>query len=166
MMFGDPLAGYTIAFVFRLSDPLARGGKRTYALLCLSPQQSPLITQWAAITTLFQNIVHEITQLAAEKQSLLAANSASSSPSPNASVASRGPEGFLRRRHGAEGKQSGLAELCGKEGLFVDLHARFVCLLSHLTKVYGCAEGGSAASSVDGRSRAGSVCSDDYGLRR
>jgi len=36
IFFGDPLAGYTTAFIFRIPDPCARGRRRVYALLCLS----------------------------------------------------------------------------------------------------------------------------------
>lgn len=34
-MFGDPRAGYTIAFIFRIPDPCARGRRRQYAFMCL-----------------------------------------------------------------------------------------------------------------------------------
>lgn len=34
--FGDPVAGYTIAYVFRVPDPYARGSRRTHALLALA----------------------------------------------------------------------------------------------------------------------------------
>lgn len=35
-MFGDKHAGYTTAFIFRVSDPCARGRRRQYAFICLS----------------------------------------------------------------------------------------------------------------------------------
>ncbi|KAH9880165.1 hypothetical protein J1614_002191 [Plenodomus biglobosus] len=36
MMFGDPAAGNTIAYVFRLPDPRSRGARRTYALIAMT----------------------------------------------------------------------------------------------------------------------------------
>lgn len=35
-MFGDPVAGNTIAYVFRLQDPRSRGARRTYALIAMT----------------------------------------------------------------------------------------------------------------------------------
>ncbi|KAI5806321.1 vesicle coat protein [Geopyxis carbonaria] len=171
MLFGDPLAGYTIAFVFRIADAKARGGRRTYALLCMSPNQKALIHCWSSVTFVFQSLVHEIQHAAADK----AAKDAQSSPSFGnsiSSVTSRGPEGFLRRRApGDGGSQKCLAELVGREDFFVELHAKFVCLLSKITKVYGHSPPGnhelapapaiplSMNFSLDSRSRTGSVSS-------
>lgn len=36
IFFGDPLAGYTTAYIFRIPDPNARGRRRVYALMALS----------------------------------------------------------------------------------------------------------------------------------
>jgi hypothetical protein len=36
IFFGDPKAGYTTAYIFRIPDPYARGRRRVYALICLS----------------------------------------------------------------------------------------------------------------------------------
>lgn len=35
-MFGDPVAGNTIAYIFRLQDPRSRGARRTYALIAMT----------------------------------------------------------------------------------------------------------------------------------
>ena len=55
-------------------------------------------------------------------------------------------DGLPRRGAGAAGK--GLAELCGREELFVELHAVFVRLLTKLGRVSGVMS--SSASSVNG----------------
>jgi len=36
IMFGDPVAGNTIAYIFRLQDPRSRGARRTYALIAMT----------------------------------------------------------------------------------------------------------------------------------
>lgn len=36
IFFGDPQAGYTTAYIFRIPDPYARGRRRVYAFICLS----------------------------------------------------------------------------------------------------------------------------------
>ena len=137
MMFGDPQTGYTIAFVFKLSDSKARGGRRTYALLCMSMNQKALIQSWSAVTSVFQSLVHRIQHAAAER----AAQDVQTSPSFTGSftsVGSRGPESFLRRRAPGDGaSQKSLADLVGKEHFFVEIHAAFVHLLAQLGKVFG-----------------------------
>ncbi|KAH8151718.1 uncharacterized protein LAJ45_04340 [Morchella importuna] len=175
MMFGDPLAGYTIAYVFRLPDPKARGGRRSYALVCICPDQKIVVSSWKYVVSAFETLVHRIKQLAAKKQQ----EDAQVSPLLNnsfSSVASRGPEGFLRRRPPGENgfgvNQKGLAELVGREELFVEVHMFFVKMIGGLVRRFGCwagselALGGSGAGLGSGfvspalaRSRAGSVSS-------
>ncbi|KAL7268502.1 hypothetical protein RUND412_008871 [Rhizina undulata] len=172
IMFGDPLAGYTIAYVFRLSDPKARGGRRSYALLCICPDQKVVVRSWKYVVATFESLVHRIKSLAAKK----AVENAQASPqlsNSNSSIASRGPEGFLRRRAPGEGgfggSQKGLAELVGREELFVEIHMCFVKLLGGLGRRFGYWSGGELGlsgtsgliSPVGGRSRAGSMCSTD-----
>lgn len=168
IMFGDSQSGYTVAFVFKLSDSKARGGRRTYALLCMSMSQKSLIQSWSVVVSVFQGLVHEIQHAAAETA---ARNSQALPPlNPTSSVASRGPEVFLRRRVPGDGSsQRSLADLVGKDLFFVDIHAVFVRLLSKLTKIYGYgpqtteftsdAVSHSIGSSIGGRSRASSISS-------
>lgn len=171
IMFGDPLAGYTIAYVFRLPDPKARGGRRSYALVCICPDQKIVVSSWKYVVAAFESLVHRIKFLAAKKQ----AEDAQVSPMLSnsfSSIASRGPEGFLRRRPPGEsgfGSQKGLAELVGREELFVEVHMCFVKLLGGLVRRFGCwagselglgaGMGSGFASPALGRSRAGSVSS-------
>lgn len=178
IMFGDPLAGYTIAYVFRLPDPKARGGRRSYALVCICPDQKIVVSSWKYVVAAFESLVHRIKFLAAKKQ----ADDAQVSPllsNSFSSIASRGPEGFLRRRPPGEsgfGSQRGLAELVGREELFVEMHMCFVKLLGGLVRRFGCWAGselglrtglGSGfATPALGRSRAGSVSSSVGGDER
>ncbi|KAF2197302.1 hypothetical protein GQ43DRAFT_214227 [Delitschia confertaspora ATCC 74209] len=65
MLFGDPVAGYTIAYIFRLQDPRARGQKRTYALLALAGKDARRANRaMVKITTVFEKIANEIVTLA------------------------------------------------------------------------------------------------------
>lgn len=171
IMFGDPLAGYTIAYVFRLPDAKARGGRRSYALVCICPDQKIVVSSWKYVVAAFESLVHRIKFLAAKKQ----AEDAQVSPllsNSFSSIASRGPEGFLRRRPPGEsgfGSQKGLAELVGREELFVEMHMCFVKLLGGLVRRFGCwagselglrtGVGSGFATPARGRSRAGSVSS-------
>ncbi|KAL0636314.1 hypothetical protein Q9L58_004771 [Maublancomyces gigas] len=171
IMFGDPLAGYTIAYVFRLPDPKARGGRRSYALVCICPDQKIVVSSWKYVVKAFESLVHRIKFLAAKKQT----EDAQVSPLLNnsfSSIASRGPEGFLRRRPPGEsgfGSQKGLAELVGREELFVEMHMCFVKLLGGLVRRFGCwagselglrgGRGSGFATPALVRSRAGSVSS-------
>ncbi|KAG0633034.1 vesicle coat protein [Tuber brumale] len=169
IMFGDPLAGYTIAYVFRLADSKARGERRSYALVCICPDQKIVVKSWKYVVAAFEALVHRIKLLAAKK----AAEDAQVSPALGnsiSSITSRGPDGFLRRRAPGEGgSQKGLAELVGREELFVEVHMCFVKLLGGLVRRYGCWAGselglsigttGNFVTPVMGRSRAGSVSS-------
>lgn len=168
-MFGDPLAGYTIAYVFRLADSKARGERRSYALVCICPDQKIVVKSWKYVVAAFEALVHRIKLLAAKK----AAEDAQVSPALSnsiSSITSRGPDGFLRRRAPGEcGSQRGLAELVGREELFVEVHMCFVKLLGGLVRRYGCwagselglsiGTGSSFVTPVMDRSRAGSVSS-------
>jgi hypothetical protein len=65
MMFGDSVAGHTIAYVFRLTDPRARGAKRTYALIAMAGRDGRKATKaMVRILEVFQNIANRIIALA------------------------------------------------------------------------------------------------------
>jgi len=178
ILFGDQQTGYTIAVVFKLSDSKSRGGRRTYALLCMSMNQKSLMQSWSVISSVFQSLVHEI-QLAVVEKTAKDAHSTSTSPAGMslASVGSRGPESFLRRRAPGDGSSArSLADLIGNDHFFVNIHSAFVRLLAGLSKVYGYGSApreiaaemtplsiGPAAASADGLSRAGSASSPPAG---
>ncbi|KAA8906540.1 vesicle coat protein [Sphaerosporella brunnea] len=172
ILFGDQQTGYTIAVVFKLSDSKSRGGRRTYALLCMSMNQKALMQSWNLISQVFQTLVLEIQRAAVDKAAKDAQTSTPTETSLS-SVGSRGPESFLRRRTPGDGSAArSLADLVGNDQFFVNLHSAFVRLLATLSKIYGYGSAtqeltadmipltiGSAAAS-DGRSRAGSVSSN------
>lgn len=65
IMFGDSVAGYTIAYVFRLQDPRARGAKRTYALIAMAGRDCRRATKaMVKITEVFENIANRIVAMA------------------------------------------------------------------------------------------------------
>ncbi|KAF1808358.1 hypothetical protein P152DRAFT_223853 [Eremomyces bilateralis CBS 781.70] len=61
ILFGDPIAGYAIAYVFKLRDPRARGRYRTYALLGLGVKDSWKVTKvYVELVRMFENIASKI----------------------------------------------------------------------------------------------------------
>ncbi|KAF2433656.1 hypothetical protein EJ08DRAFT_694141 [Tothia fuscella] len=65
LYFGDPVAGYTIAYIFRLPDPRARGRRRMYALIALGGRDSWRVsTAYVQITKAFESIASQIVALA------------------------------------------------------------------------------------------------------
>lgn len=146
LLFGDTFTGFTIAYVFRIADPKARGGKRSYALLCICPEQRMVVKSWNYVVKTFEALVERIKGFAAlknttEKAAAAKANAQNNASGSTGSLSGRiggitAPEGFLRRRDGV-GSAKGLAELVGKEDLFIEVHACFVKLLGMLVRRYG-----------------------------
>ncbi|KAF2129788.1 hypothetical protein P153DRAFT_396131 [Dothidotthia symphoricarpi CBS 119687] len=65
IMFGDSVAGYTIAYVFRVQDPRARGSIREYALIAMAGRDCRRATKaMVKITEVFQGIANRIIALA------------------------------------------------------------------------------------------------------
>lgn len=65
LQFGDNVAGYTIAYVFRLQDPRARGSKRTYALIAMAGRDGRRATKaFVKITAAFEEIANRIIAMA------------------------------------------------------------------------------------------------------
>jgi Vesicle coat protein involved in Golgi to plasma membrane transport len=64
ILFGDPIAGYTIAYLFRLPDPRARGRRRTYALQALSSDWRRASNAFTQVTRAFETIANNIVSLA------------------------------------------------------------------------------------------------------
>ena len=67
LLFGDTLTGFTIAYVFRIADPKARGGKRSYALLCICPEEKIVVRSWKYVVGTFEGLVQRIKGFAALK---------------------------------------------------------------------------------------------------
>jgi len=138
---GDEGAGHTIAYVFRLVDPKMRSNRRTYALLCLCPDVKKIVGAYSYITSVFEQLVTRIKNLASEASRPV-------SPNPhdmvrqeiaNSSIIKHSacPDGFLRRPARVE-RGKDLAELVGREQLFVEVHACFATLLGALARRFGC----------------------------
>lgn len=65
LIFGDWVAGHTIAYVFRLQDPRSRGAKRTYALIAMAGRDCRRIVKaMVKILEMFENIANRIITLA------------------------------------------------------------------------------------------------------
>ncbi|KAI1642617.1 vesicle coat protein [Daldinia loculata] len=65
IFFGDPLAGYTTAYIFRIPDMHARGRKRVYAFLALSTHRERLAMKtFSFISAAFRDLANWIQELA------------------------------------------------------------------------------------------------------
>jgi hypothetical protein len=64
--FGDPIAGFTIARIFRLPDPRARGRRRTYALTALGKYEWRVMEAFVQVTKAFERIAERIIGMADE----------------------------------------------------------------------------------------------------
>ncbi|OBT94710.2 hypothetical protein VE01_06264 [Pseudogymnoascus verrucosus] len=144
LFFGDPLAGYTTAFLFRIPDPWARGRRRVYAFLCLS-----VLSERKAMRV-FGFLAGAFRELAGWIQGLAEAGNSESGIAEGideeggggGGAGNRGREGeprirssFLGSRGDERGRgvrARGLAEVVGKPDFFIELHVRFVALAAQL----------------------------------
>ncbi|KAF2267642.1 hypothetical protein CC78DRAFT_63357 [Lojkania enalia] len=73
ILFGDPVAGYTIAYIFRLQDPRARGHTRTYALIAMAGRDCRRATRaMVRVTEVFESLANKmvaLTQKVLERES-------------------------------------------------------------------------------------------------
>ena len=144
LSFGDPIAGYTIAYKFRLPDPHARGRQRYYALLALAGQDPgrsfkamPVI--WRAFERIAAGIMAS-TECAISKDKTAEVTKVESKNATPVSSFLTGrtmdPDGYPRR-NAANMRARGLAEMVGDELFFAKLHKDFVHLLQILGKQFG-----------------------------
>lgn len=148
IFFGDALAGYTTAYIFRIPDMHARGHKRVYAFMALSTHRERLAMKtFAVLSAAFRDLANWIQQLAEAEAER---NAETTQPPPSVNdrpvptsafeASASGGSSFLTggigmsRRMGASASQSslkarGLAELVGQPDFFIELHKRFVHLL-------------------------------------
>ncbi|PKS11233.1 hypothetical protein jhhlp_002994 [Lomentospora prolificans] len=160
IFFGDPLAGYTTAYIFRIPDVHARGHKRIYAFLALSTHKERVAMKtFGFIAAAFRDMASWIQQLAEAE-----AEAASGGPRVGTATSSiqssslqqqansqeggsafdraaggafmSGGSAFARRIGGGAGgialKARGLPELVGMPDFFVQLHVKFVQILREL----------------------------------
>ena len=147
IFFGDPLAGYTTAYIFRIPDPNARGRRRVYALMSLSThRERAAMKTFSYLSSAFRDLAAWIQSLA--EAELERAENATRSPLPGGddrtgslSNHNTPTSAFLSgRNRGMDGKfagmslrAKGLAELVGLPDFFIELHAKFVRLLIELS---------------------------------
>ncbi|TPX18205.1 uncharacterized protein E0L32_002714 [Thyridium curvatum] len=94
IFFGDPAAGYTTAYIFRIPDIHARGHKRVYAFLALSTQRERLAMKtFGFVAAAFHDLAVWIQQLA-EAEADRALNESSATSSPVVANPNYGPSPF------------------------------------------------------------------------
>ncbi|KAJ5960541.1 Folliculin [Penicillium vulpinum] len=144
--FGDGVAGYTIAYIFRLPDPMARGKRRSYALVALAGRDAgrafracPII--WRAFGRIATSIVHAAERFQEDEKTRDEQNNPGRLPGrqypPVSSfLTGRGMDPAGRRAAG-QIRARNLAEIVGNEYIFTELHAHFVALLQQLGGMFG-----------------------------
>lgn len=145
LSFGDPIAGYTIAYKFRLPDPHARGRQRYYALLALAGQDPgrsfkamPVI--WRAFERIAAGIMANTESAISNDKTTEVNKGESKNATPVSSFLTgrtMDPDGYLRRNGAANMRARGLAEMVGDELFFARLHKDFVQLLQILGRQFG-----------------------------
>lgn len=148
LCFGDSDAGYTIAYIFRLPDPMARGKRRSYALVALAGKDagrafraSPII--WRTFGRIASGIVsaaerYQEEEKRREEQSQGSHKIGGRDYTPVSSFLTGrtvDPDGQPRRA--GQIRARNLAEIVGNEMIFAELHAQFVALLQQLGSMFG-----------------------------
>jgi hypothetical protein len=65
ILFGDSLAGYTTAYVFRIPDPYARGRRRVYAFICVTPaRERAAVRAFSYLSGVFRDLAIWVQALA------------------------------------------------------------------------------------------------------
>ncbi|MCJ1471694.1 hypothetical protein MMC13_000334 [Lambiella insularis] len=143
LWFGDPVAGYTIAYYFRLADSHARGRQRYYALLALAGSNTKrALEACSVIWSFFEQIAINIVEAA---EDVAARSSLEDSPPERGQITpissfltgrSTDPDGFPRRGT-ANVRANGIAELVDNDRFFCELHMMFVGILQDLGRAFG-----------------------------
>ena len=141
LFFGDPMAGYVIAYKFRLTDPYARGRQRHYALLALAGHNpgrafKATSTIWRSFERIATNIIGNSEKTQRSGQSPTNEKQKSVPISSFLTQRTMDPDGFPRRG-GATMRPRGLAEMVGNDLFFAELHRSFVVLLQSLGRQLG-----------------------------
>ncbi|PWY90999.1 hypothetical protein BO70DRAFT_82818 [Aspergillus heteromorphus CBS 117.55] len=148
LCFGDSSAGYTIAYIFRLPDPMARGKRRSYALVALAGKDAgrafracPVI--WRAFGRIATGIVnsaerYQEDEKRREEQNNTANRRGSKQFTPVSSFLTGrtlDPDGQARRP--GQVRARNLSEIVGNQYIFAEIHAHFVALLQQLGTMFG-----------------------------
>lgn len=143
LFFGDPMAGYIIAYKFRLTDPYARGRQRHYALLALAGHDpgrafKATSTVWRSFERIAANIMsnNEKNQQIGKSSTGEKEKQKSTATSSFLTQRAVDPDGFPRRG-GVTMRPRGLAEMVGNDLFFAELHRSFVVLLQSLGRQLG-----------------------------
>lgn len=148
LCFGDSVAGYTIAYIFRLPDPMARGKRRNYALVALAGKDAgrafracPVI--WRAFGRIASSIVSAAERFQEEEKRREEQNNADSNSggrqyTPVSSfLTGRAMDPAGQSRRLGQIRARNLAEIVGNEYIFAELHAHFTALLQQLGTMFG-----------------------------
>ncbi|KAL8828008.1 MAG: hypothetical protein Q9191_002845 [Dirinaria sp. TL-2023a] len=141
LFFGDPVAGYVIAYKFRLTDAYARGRQRHYALLALAGYDpgrafKATSTIWRSFERIATRIIHNSEKTQRNSQSPTNEKQKAVPISSFLTQRTMDPDGFPRRG-GAVMRPRGLAEIVGNDLFFAELHRSFVGLLQCLGRQLG-----------------------------
>lgn len=144
--FGDSASGYTIAYVFRLPDPKARGRRRLYAFVALAGNDAsrafracPLV--WEAFSKMAKAIEAAATEAQEEQkrkdeQEPEAGKARNYTPvSSFLALRAVDPDGNPRKAGHIAARS--LADIVGNDRIFSEIHSNFVSLLHHLGALYG-----------------------------
>lgn len=154
LFFGDDRSGYTISFVFRLPDPCARGRVRRYAFIAWAGRDERRAARaYKDVLHVFAAMAGRIVDMVEKRETGACTGGGVGSIGRRGSSGVGGvdgresvpvssflsgrsidPDGYPRR---PDVRAKGLAELVGKEDVFVDMHAAFVHLLAQLGRNLG-----------------------------
>ncbi|ERF74108.1 hypothetical protein EPUS_06377 [Endocarpon pusillum Z07020] len=144
--FGDSTNGYTIAYVFRLPDPKARGRRRLYAFVALAGNDAsrafracPLV--WEAFSKMAQSIEaaaveSQEAQRKKDEEEQEAGRARNYTPVSSFLVQRAVDPDGNPRKAGQIAARS-LADIVGNDKIFSEIHSYFVSLLHHLGALYG-----------------------------
>ncbi|KAF7549723.1 hypothetical protein G7Z17_g6214 [Cylindrodendrum hubeiense] len=137
IFFGDSLAGYTTAYIFRIPDVHARGHKRVYAFMALSTHRERLAMKtFAVVSTAFRDFAGWIQQLAeaeAERaadaspigSTIYGGGPAPKKPAADApAAADRGGSSFLTGGSGVHPKDGWRGRRLGSQGPWIGRDCR------------------------------------------
>lgn len=168
--FGDATSGYTIAYVFRLTDPKARGRRRAYAFVALAGKDGhrafkacPMLWEaFAAMSKIIEQAAQryqdeqETQQQKARDEEFSRESQGGYTPiSSFLTQRPRDPDGQPRRA--GQTQPRSLAEIIGDESIFAILHGYFV----HLLRCLGDRFGGMPLASEDNQMGYKSMVDDE-----
>lgn len=143
LYFGDDESGYTIAYVFRLTDPKARGRRRAYAFVALAGNNAsrafkacPML--WEAFATMANRIEQAAQRYQEEQKKKEEEEDKKRNFTPVTSFLTQravDPDGHVRRA--GQITPRSLADIVGDENIFAILHQYFVAVLRCLGEQFG-----------------------------